>query len=156
MISGCPPPLFCFLKSRKRDAFLQITRIIHKCLTIDVKPRQSCQESPPTGIWKRCFIFLLGVSKKKSKETCCLCLVQEVTLIPFHFIFNLNYVTIIFISSTFEFFNQTFCLLFHCHVQNLIYDFCFSLNFLFKLFQPQTGLPPSAIMCMPFYLMSIT
>lgn len=68
--------------TRKRYAFLQIRWIIHKCLTIGSGTKAIEQESAPVGIWKRCFIFLLGTKKTLN---CCLCLVQEVlhTLMPF-------------------------------------------------------------------------
>lgn len=50
---------------RKRFAFLQIRRFIHKCLTIEVEQRQSRRESTPASIRKRRFIFLLETKKKE-------------------------------------------------------------------------------------------
>lgn len=49
--------------TRKRYAFLQIRWFIHKCLTIEVEQRQLRRDSTLAGIWKRCFIFLLGTKK---------------------------------------------------------------------------------------------
>lgn len=133
-------PLVLFLSSvwkvsRKCHAFLQIRRIIHKCLTIEVEQRQSRRGSSPAGIWKRCFIFLLGTNN------CCLRLVQEVLhtsalLVTF---FNMN---CLFVTTFVSWESENFISLLnppftnYCHVQNvMVYFFlvfffiCFKLDF---------------------------
>ena len=121
--------------TRKRYAFLQIRWILHKCLTIEVEQRQSRQECPPAGIWKRCFIFLLWTKNKTVAFVLCRKSYTHTYALSVT-IFNINCLIVAVLvnwksRNSYFFLYQTFCLPINCHVKNVIFRLFCSFFFFF-------------------------